>query len=389
MAVRTLVAALLTIGLVHAAATPPPRQGGRVSVTAIIIDPKLDELLVHSLEHFVVMLPREVRVHWLTDHELGADERTRLRASDVLGPALQAGKLVTRKVDYKLTRAEYNEQLRQPAFWEALLPTEQGHVLLFERDAVLCPGAATKLSNFTQFDFVGAPWRPSVPWCHGRRLGAERCCCNSGLSLSQPRKVAQLLRRARQHPHHNRFHPVNVDMFVLEYAADMPAFRKAPASSAQRFAVETVWDGRAVPLGVHKPWFGWGHAAWGGSKMQIKRLVRSCPAVLTLCPYAHRAAGNPAPDHGLPAQRFVQTFCQPQKSGQAGGHGTTPKALFTARHPAAAAHVGAGVSLGAGRGNASGVAQPGAVLLDARVTRSLPLPSRRHRLDSSDSESSE
>lgn len=285
-----------------------PAAARSSAITAMIFDPVGDELLAQTIEHFVLMLPRDVPVVWVTDHQLSDAELDIWRASDTLAQALAAGKVQIRTVAYNLTRNEYNRQLRQPEFWLKL--PQAGQVLIFERDAVLCPGASARLRNFSHFDFIGAPWRPTVPWCASRKLRPEQCCCNSGLSLSSPPKLAQLLRQAQQEPHQNRFKPTNIDMYVLEYSPDVPTFTKPRAGRAQHFSVETMWDGIAPPVGVHKPWFGWGTESWANSKIQLRKLLRACPAVLRLCPYAHASSNNPHKDHGPPAQKFVRTFCR-------------------------------------------------------------------------------
>jgi hypothetical protein len=290
-----------------------PSAARRDPITAMIIDPRGDELLARTLEHFVVMLPRDVPVVWLTDHAPTEGELEVLRAREPLALALRAGKLQIRSVTYNITRDEYNRRLRLPEFWLSL--PQAGQVLLFERDSVLCPGASSRLRTFANVDYVGAPWKPKVPWCAHRGLSDEQCCCNSGLSLSRPPRLAQLLRHAESAPHANRFKPTNIDMYVLEYSPDLPSFSKLRASGAQRFAIETLWDGHTVPVGVHKPWFGWGAEAWAASKVQLRNLMRACPTIALLCPYARVAAENPLRDHGPPALKFVRTFCKEAPSG--------------------------------------------------------------------------
>ncbi|KAG8467463.1 hypothetical protein KFE25_000779 [Diacronema lutheri] len=301
-AAQLLACALAAASASRDVARQPP-------VTAMILDSNGDELLVQTLEHFVLMLPRDVPVVWATDHQLTNAEHDAISASKLLVHALGVRKLHIRTLPYNLTLAAYNMRLRQPRFW-ADLP-QDGRVLLFERDAVLCPGASSRLRNFTRYDYIGAPWRPTAPWCSSRRLSAEACCCNSGLSLSSPPEMARLLRVAAELSRHRSrlSNPRNIDMTVLHYASKVSGFKIAGASSAQRFAVETLWDGVAPPVGLHKPWSGWGSKPWSSTKLELRNLLRVCPTMLRLCPYARAASSNPDPSRGPPARRFVHSFC--------------------------------------------------------------------------------
>jgi hypothetical protein len=75
---------------------------------------------------------------------------------------------------------------------------------------------------------------------------------------------------------------------------------------AQHFSVESLWDGEAVPFGVHKPW--WAYVKKYTSH-RLPKLLELCPEIKMLCPYAKQSLANKDARHGKSAQKFLRLAC--------------------------------------------------------------------------------
>merc|ERR1712151_109219 len=96
-------------------------------------------------------------------------------------------------------------------------------ILMFERDTVLCSGSPYHISDFRHYDYIGPPWPSDVSWCRNkeRKDFIPNCCCNSGLSLVNAPKLAELLRRFPPSTDDNPLLFLSNDMWLLE-KANMP-----------------------------------------------------------------------------------------------------------------------------------------------------------------------
>jgi hypothetical protein len=74
-----------------------------------------------------------------------------------------------------LGRDDYNGLFLCRPFWEALV--SRGKILIFQTDALLCPGSPFSLDDFLAFDYIGSAWG------RHRRRGIVVDGGNGGLSL--------------------------------------------------------------------------------------------------------------------------------------------------------------------------------------------------------------
>uniref|UniRef100_A0A7S4BS20 DUF5672 domain-containing protein n=2 Tax=Chrysotila carterae TaxID=13221 RepID=A0A7S4BS20_CHRCT len=363
-----------------------------------MIDADWDIGLEHSLEHYLSKLPQEVPIYWITDAR-----RLNWTVSDIARPVVIAA-ATTRRLrrcvvtspnpteTLRLSRLVSNQLRLDRSFWKQL-PMEKA--LFISRDAVLCStstlspsGAATTIattaasSSFSSqstlsrflsanFDYVGAPWASSQPWC--KALGGIHmdCCCNTDFSLVDTHRMHTLLNSYAKSllPRNRRWGMQFTDMFLLfqreamnmssRFLANNAADASKAATSAatdattsattelalahlpslddaQRFAVETLWDGASAPFGVYKPWRSdalattmWRpqqqeqHAGVDGErqprlsadgmyepKTLLLRLLDVCPEIKSLCHNSHHFTADPDPELGRPAQHFVDLICK-------------------------------------------------------------------------------
>jgi len=95
------------------------------------------------------------------------------------------------------------------------------------------------------------------------------------------------------------------DLGLMKLVQDGTLVVPSPAV-AQHFAVESLWDGKAVPFGVHKPWWAYNKRY---TSHRLLELLEVCPEIKILCPYATRSRANKDSRHGKAAQIFVKMAC--------------------------------------------------------------------------------
>jgi hypothetical protein len=127
-------------------------------------------------------------------------------------------------------------------------------VLYFQIDSVLCSNSSYNLTEFLDYDFIGAPWYNGG-------------CCNGELSIRSRRKMLEIVQSDRTH---NRLHENNEDVCLMNNLPDIND-RLAPVMIAQRFSVESIFHSRL--FGVHKPYV----EILG--PIHMKRLCNECPEV--------------------------------------------------------------------------------------------------------------
>jgi hypothetical protein len=124
-----------------------------------------------------------------------------------------------------LSVEQYNAVLMNHAFYRCI-PTET--ILIFQTDTLILE--PSKLHDFLEYDYVGAPWKSG-------QVG------NGGLSLRKKSKMLSIATTV------NPFH-VNEDMYFS--MQKVVPLKKPTFQEAKRFAVETVFY--EAPFGIHAPW---------------------------------------------------------------------------------------------------------------------------------------
>jgi hypothetical protein len=187
----------------------------------------------------------------------GKDNEKFIRESG-LAPLIALGKVNLSLMEAVYDRTRTNELLTTPAFWKRI-PAEK--ILIFQIDSVMCSNSRHKITDFLQYDYIGAPW--DFPWFNfdkKYRVG------NGGFSLRSRSKVLALLALVP----YDKNMPEDV-----WYAQNMHRVNASIPSMeiAKTFAVESVYYER--PLGVHRfPW---------NCDFRTK-LAETCPEAMLIMP---------------------------------------------------------------------------------------------------------
>jgi hypothetical protein len=129
--------------------------------------------------------------------------------------------------------------LTSPWLWDQLSAAKR--VLLFQTDSIVCANSPVDISEFLEYDFVGAPIAPQ----YGQGF-------NGGLSLRNPSLFLDIVRTGKFENAPSgaggarEFEDQWFYEMLKERNESMPE-----VSVAKRFAVETVYYER--PLGYHQP----------------------------------------------------------------------------------------------------------------------------------------
>jgi hypothetical protein len=221
---------------------------------ALIVDDRATQEVINAVTNVLQHIPTDWKVQIITPVEHWA-----FYNSSSLSPVMINGRVFMTPLDFPrvdFTGSEYiNLLLTSAAFWHQV----QGEkILYFQIDSVICSNSSYKLTDFLQYDFIGAPWHNN------------KGCCNGGFSLRRRTKMLQLFESGRAR---YRLHETNEDVWLHR---NLPRFngRIAPTHIAKKFSVESVYHPR--PFAVHKPNF----ELLGPVNMKL--LCGDCPEVRTI-----------------------------------------------------------------------------------------------------------
>ncbi|CAF0801839.1 unnamed protein product [Adineta steineri] len=223
---------------------------------ALIVDDRATQLLVNAVINVLQHIPIDWKVQIMTPYQ-----HWLFYNKSSLSSLIQTNRVFLTPLEQTqngLSSDEFiNSILTSVSFWHQV---QGDKVLFFQIDSVLCSNSLYNLTDFLQYDFIGAPWY----------IGG---CCNGGLSIRNRQKILQMLESGHIH---YRLHELNEDGW---FTKNLPYFNGyvAPISIAKRFAVETIYHSR--PFAVHKP-----HTSTIG-RTNMKHLCNECPEVNTITSY--------------------------------------------------------------------------------------------------------
>jgi hypothetical protein len=213
-----------------------------------------------SLDHIIAVV-RNVNNHipssWPIQIFHGKENEHFIRNS-TLAPLIATGKVFLTLMNETFGEGRTNELLTTPAFWKRVRGEK---ILFFQIDSAMCSNSQHKVTDFLQYDYIGAPWDLSwFSFNKTHRVG------NGGFSLRTRSKILALLALV---PYDNKM-PEDV-----WYAQNMHRVNGSipPVEIAKTFAVESVYYDR--PLGVHKS--GW-------TRKFRAKLSRTCPESMLITP---------------------------------------------------------------------------------------------------------
>ncbi|UJR13504.1 hypothetical protein I4U23_000518 [Adineta vaga] len=229
----------------------------KYSYIAVIVDDRATQSLVTVVHNVLQHIPSDWKVqiiipiqHWLFYNQSS------------LHPLILTNRIFLTSLEESrngLSSTEFiNHVLTSASFWHQV----QGEkVLFFQIDSILCSNSLYNLTDFLEYDFIGAPWYNGG-------------CCNGGLSIRNRHKILQML---ESNYVQFRLYSINEDGW---FSKNLPYFNGyvAPISIAKHFSVETMYHPR--PFGVHNP-----HLTTIGLD-NIMKLCTECPEmkmITSLC----------------------------------------------------------------------------------------------------------
>ena len=226
----------------------PSSDTGIYPYIAVIVDDRATPLLVNAVLNVLQNIPIDWKVQIFTDPKIWPYYQTSSLASFIN----QNRVFLTPLPFLRNNRPGddfINLLLTSVALWRLI----QGEkVLYFQIDSVICSNSLYNLSEFLQYDFIGAPWKAGG-------------CCNGGFSIRSRTKTLQLLEHGG---YRFSLHEINEDGWFTDNLRRFNA-KIAPIDVARKFSVETIYHSR--PFAVHKPYVD------DIGKVNMTRLCLECP----------------------------------------------------------------------------------------------------------------
>ena len=220
---------------------------------AVIVDFRsLDHIIaiVHNVNHHIPST-------WPIQMFHGKDNKHFI-INSTLAPLIASGKVFLTLMDEIFDRGRTDSLLTSPAFWKRVRGEK---ILFFQIDSAMCSNSPHKITDFLQYDYIGAPWDLSFfTFDKQYRVG------NGGFSLRTRSKILELLALVPYDP------KIPEDVW---YAQNMHRVNGSIPSIeiAKTFAVESMYYER--PVGVHRfPW----HCRFRAD------LAKTCPESMLVMP---------------------------------------------------------------------------------------------------------
>lgn len=183
--------------------------------------------VVHNVNHYIPSAWPILIFH-------GNDNQEFIRNS-TLAPLITSGKVFLTLMNEVYAKNRTNDLLTNQSFWQQVRGEK---ILFFQIDSIMCSNSPHKMTDYLQYDYIGAPWHPS--WFSYSKTDLVG---NGGFSLRSRSKMLDLLALL---PYDRK---VPEDVW---YGLNLRRVNGsvAPINVAKTFAVESVYYER--PLGVHR-----------------------------------------------------------------------------------------------------------------------------------------
>lgn len=200
------------------------------SCIAVLVEFRTNDLIVTVVHNVNIHIP----LTWPIQIFHGEANENFIRNS-TLAPLIASGKVFLSSIKGVYGRNQTHKLLLDPQFWERVRGEK---ILFFQIDSIMCSNSPHKITDFLQYDYIGAPWDPS--WFIFSKV---QLVGNGGFALRSRSKSLALLKlfpNVRKMPE---------DVY---YALNLHRVNGsvAPLNVAKTFAVESVYYDR--PLGVHR-----------------------------------------------------------------------------------------------------------------------------------------
>ena len=220
---------------------------------AVIVEFRIVEqliVIVHNVNHHIPAM-------WPIQMFHGQDNENLIRNS-TLAPLIESGKIFLTMMNETYQRNRTNELLTTAAFWQRVRGEK---ILFFQIDSVMCSNSPHKITDYLEYDYIGAPW--DKLWFS---FDKKYLVGNGGFSLRTRSRVLALI----QSIPYDRALPE--DVWVAQNIHRVNG-SVAPIHIAKTFAMESLIYDR--PLAVHR--FIW-------SKKLRTEVSSRCPEALLIMP---------------------------------------------------------------------------------------------------------
>ncbi len=143
---------------------------------ALIVDDRASEGVVNAINNVLQHIPIDWKVQIITPIQHWSFYNASSLSTLIINGRVFMTSLDLPRVDF--TGSKYiNLLLTSASFWHQV----QGEkILYFQSDSVICSNSSYKLTDFLEYDFIGAPW-------------PDGGCCNGGFSLRSRKKNASII----------------------------------------------------------------------------------------------------------------------------------------------------------------------------------------------------
>jgi hypothetical protein len=217
-------------------------------MTAIIIEPREHKALEFVLNNFLTNLSN----NWNIIIFYGNNNIEFINNIIANLPEIYKNRitLINLNVD-NLSIEDYNKLLTSPELYNSI-PTEI--FLVFQTDTLICQNYKNNINDFTEYDYVGAPWK-----FDSMAVG------NGGLSLRRKSKMLEIINNC---PYKNN---INEDLYFSKPCPEI-AINIPSGDLAKHFSVESEYEHNT--FGIHQ--------AWTHLKDNLPKQINSCNGLDTL-----------------------------------------------------------------------------------------------------------
>lgn len=213
---------------------------------AVLIEFRTEDMMITVVHNILSHIPPS----WPIQIFHGKDNEEFIRNS-TLAPIIRTGRILFTRLESPVLKSNISILLTSRSFWTQVRGEK---VLFFQIDSMMCSNSPHRVTDFLQYDYVGAPWDTSwFGYDHRYLVG------NGGFSLRTRSKILALIETL---PYDGQT-PEDV-----WYAANLHRVNALIPSTdiAKRFAVESVLYPR--PVGIHR---------FPLNCLSRKDLIQTCP----------------------------------------------------------------------------------------------------------------
>ncbi len=241
---------------------PPPSSPAKYPNIAVLVEFRSIDILVSIVMNILQHLPSS----WPIQIFHGKTNFNFLKNSPTLSSFISTERILLTKLNTEITNdfiLNTNKLFTNISFWKQI---QGDKILFFQIDSIMCSNSPHKITDYLQYDYIGAPW--NIQSCCGTK---EAPVGNGGFSLRNRIKTIQLLQIIQWNENKDKL-PED-----LWYAINLRRYLNASIPSidvAKTFSVESIFYSH--PMAVHKLLL---------SYKDRRRLYQTCPEARLIPPY--------------------------------------------------------------------------------------------------------